>query len=154
VDLKRPACFLYSVLKPSPRSWLVWGAWILLAFGVVGAAWLAAGWTGNLDALRFLSVPTVLLAAATAGYSAFLFGQAEGRDFWQSPLVLPQLLVSAAAAGDATLLLAEAIGPRDAAALSVLGIWLMLALVVHGLTALIELFAYHASVDAARAARL
>ena len=41
------------------------------------------------------SMPAILLALATAGYSAFLFGQAEGRDFWQSPLVLPHLIVAA-----------------------------------------------------------
>ena len=153
-DLKRPERFLYIVLKPNLRSWLVWGAWILLAYGVIAAAWLVAGWSDNLDTLRLLSVPAMLLAAATAGYSAFLFGQAEGRDFWQSPLVLPQLLVSAAVAGDATLLLAAAVGPRDATALSVLGIWLVPALLAQGMTALIELFAYHPSVDASRAARL
>jgi Ni/Fe-hydrogenase subunit HybB-like protein len=40
-----------------------------------------------------------------AGYTAFLFGQAEGRDFWQSPLLLPILLVQALVAGTAALLL-------------------------------------------------
>ena len=33
---------------------------------------------------------TVLLAALTALYTAFLFGQAKGRDLWQSPLLGPE----------------------------------------------------------------
>ena len=41
----------------------------------------------------------MLFGAAGAGYTAFLFGQAEGRDFWQSPLLLPILLVQAVIAG-------------------------------------------------------
>ena len=36
-----------------------------------------------------------MLAAATAGYTAFLFGQCEGRDLWQTPLLLPTLLAQA-----------------------------------------------------------
>ena len=46
--------------------------------------------------LGVLAIPLVLLALGAAGYSAFLFAQAEGRDFWQSPLVLPHLLVGGA----------------------------------------------------------
>ena len=60
------------------------------------------------DAAR---LPVAALAAATAGYSAFLFGQAEGRDFWQSRLVLPHLVVSAFVAGCAALLLASIAWP-------------------------------------------
>ena len=43
-----------------------------------------------------------MLAAGTAGYTAFLFGQCEGRDLWQTPLLLPILLAQAIAAGGAT----------------------------------------------------
>ena len=39
--------------------------------------------------------------AATAGYTAFLFGQCEGRDLWQTPLLLPLLLARAVTAGAA-----------------------------------------------------
>jgi len=44
----------------------------------------------------------VLGAAATAGYTAFLFAQCEGRDLWQTPLLLPTLLAQAVTAGGAT----------------------------------------------------
>jgi formate-dependent nitrite reductase membrane component NrfD len=84
-DLKRPERFLYLLFKPNWRSWLVWGGWTLIAYGGVATLWLLAGILGRPQALVWLAVPVTLLALATAGYSAFLFGQAEGRDFWQSP---------------------------------------------------------------------
>jgi Fe-S-cluster-containing dehydrogenase component/formate-dependent nitrite reductase membrane component NrfD len=153
LDLKRPERFLYLLFKPNRRSWLVWGGWILLAFGAVGGCWLLAGWTGHVTALRMLAWPMLPLAAATAGYSAFLFGQAEGRDFWQSPLLLPHLLLAALVAGTATLLLAAwAVGSRAEATQS-LGVALWLALGANAIVLAAELFSFHATQDAARAAR-
>jgi len=111
LDLKRPERFLYVIFKPNPRSWLALGGFILFATGGLGTLWLLAGVVASLPALRVLSGPVAIVAAATAGYSAFLFGQAEGRDFWQSPLLLPHLLVAALVAGSASLLLvARALG--------------------------------------------
>jgi len=166
-DLKRPDRFAYILLKPNWRSWLVWGAWILMAFGAVGAIWLLDGFGGG-GPPGFLTVPAILLALAAAGYSAFLFGQAEGRDFWQSPMVLPHLVVAALVAGSAVLLLASialpdalpagAHGfPRRAVQWrvhSVLGPFLWLSLLVHGALLLIELTSRHPVQDVAVAARL
>ncbi|MCX2726766.1 polysulfide reductase NrfD [Thermomicrobium sp. 4228-Ro] len=104
-DLKRPERFWYLLLKPNPRSWLVWGGYILLVAGALAFAWAVAslfGWTGAQRALAWLALPGGI---AAAGYTAFLFGQAEGRDFWQSPLLFPALLAQAAVAGGAVLLL-------------------------------------------------
>src|SRR5205823_1478058 len=95
LDLKRPDRFLYVLFRSNPRSWLVRGSWILMADGGVAALWLLAGISGHGGLQATLVLPALLLGAATAGYSAFLFGQAEGRDFWQSPLLLPHLLVAA-----------------------------------------------------------
>ena len=56
------------------------------------ACWPRSGWLAGLVGrtpvapARCSPGPRLLVAAASAGYSAFLFGQAEGRDFWQSPL--------------------------------------------------------------------
>ena len=164
LDLKRPERFLYILFKPNWRSWLVWGAWILLAFGGAATAWLLAGLTGHYvpDAAR---LPVAALATATAGYSAFLFGQAEGRDFWQSPLVLPHLVVSAFVAGCAALLLASIAWPgtvplrgpatrRHVTVDDVLTPLLFMALLVHGALLLIEVLSRHPVRDAALAARL
>ena len=68
---------------------------------MVCAAWFVAGVVGSVGALQVLAAPAALLAAATAGYTAFLFGQCEGRDLWQTPLLLPTLLAQAVVAGGA-----------------------------------------------------
>ena len=98
-DLKRPERFLYIFRKPNPTSWLVRGSVVLTAFAALSAAWLVLGIliesgtvpsgpgstaAAALQALAALAVPGGALAA---GYTAFLFGQAEGRDLWQSPLL-------------------------------------------------------------------
>jgi Fe-S-cluster-containing dehydrogenase component/formate-dependent nitrite reductase membrane component NrfD len=167
LDLKRPERFLYILLKPNRRSWLVWGAWILIAFGAVQAAVLLAA-PGDRTIPWPLGLASALLALATAGYSAFLFGQAEGRDFWQSAVKLPHLMVAAVAAGSAALLaLAPGWTPLPATAdvfvlpgrpggppagrFAPLLVW---ALVAHALLVLLELLRRHPGRDAARAARL
>jgi Fe-S-cluster-containing dehydrogenase component/formate-dependent nitrite reductase membrane component NrfD len=156
-DLKRPERFAYIVLKPNWRSWLVWGAWILMAFGAAGAVWLTAGATARSELLHASLIPSMLLALATAGYSAFLFGQAEGRDFWQSPLVLPHLIVAAVLAGAATLSVAAAVAtPLNAEADPSATLWplLFLSLVAHGFLVGLEVLNRHAVHDAALAARM
>src|SRR3989441_6321447 len=48
-DLKRPDRFAFILFKPNRRSWLVWGAGILMAFGGVGATGPVAGVAGRGD---------------------------------------------------------------------------------------------------------
>jgi Fe-S-cluster-containing dehydrogenase component/formate-dependent nitrite reductase membrane component NrfD len=153
-DLKRPDRFYYILTKGNRRSWLVWGAWILMAYGAAGALWLFGGLTENHALLRLVAIPVILLAAASAGYSAFLFGQAEGRDFWQSPLLLPQLLVAAMVAGSASLMLAHLAVGGLPQRLPPLVMGFALSMVAHGVLLLAELFGSHANVDVARTARL
>ncbi len=100
-DLKRPERFYYLITRGNRRSWLVKGAAVLGAFAAVSAAWFVAGVAGSVGALQGLAAPAALLGLATAGYTAFLFAQCEGRDLWQSPLVLPTLLAQAVVAGGA-----------------------------------------------------
>ncbi len=154
LDLKRPERFLYLVFKPNPRSWLVLGGFILFAAGVLGTLWLLAGLIGNLVALHLLAWPMALVAAATAGYSAFLFGQAEGRDFWQSPLLLPHLLVAALVGGSASLLLAARVLGSASFIVGGLGLVLWASLLVSALVLGAELFGAHGTEEARRAARL
>jgi len=154
LDLKRPERFLYLLFKPNWRSWLVWGGWILMAHGLLGALWLAGGWRQSPGTLYLLAWPVLLVAAASAGYSAFLFGQAEGRDFWQSPLVLPHLFLAAVTAGCASLLLATIFFAGDPRVAQGLAGALWLLLVASALVLFAETLTTHASHDAARAARL
>jgi Fe-S-cluster-containing dehydrogenase component/formate-dependent nitrite reductase membrane component NrfD len=154
LDLKRPDRFHYILFKGNRTSWLVWGAWILMAYGLVGLLWLlgASGGAGGL--LRALALPAVLLAAATAGYSAFLFGQAEGRDFWQSPLLLPQLLLAAVASGAAALLIVGVVAGAEGSELRPLGWTMAAALVGTAILLFAELGTRHPSLEVARTARL
>lgn len=104
-DLHRPERFYYILLKPNPRSWLVVGTWILIAYSILAAIWLGLG-----VAVNGPMPPPIVAASAgagvcTAGYSAFLFAQAKGRDLWQSPLFLWHLLMQAIVAGAATMIL-------------------------------------------------
>jgi len=102
VDLKQPTRFHYLITKGNWSSWLVRGAYILMAFAAVCALWFLGGLTDSGGLLKVLAIPAVLTAAGTAGYTAFLFGQCEGRDLWQTPLLLPVLLAQAVTAGGAT----------------------------------------------------
>ncbi len=100
-DLKQPARFHYLIMKGNWSSWLVKGAYILMAFSAVCGLWWIGGLTETGGLLEILVVPAVLGAIGTAGYTAYLFGQCEGRDLWQTPLLLPVLLAQAVTAGGA-----------------------------------------------------
>jgi Fe-S-cluster-containing dehydrogenase component/formate-dependent nitrite reductase membrane component NrfD len=141
-DLKRPDRFWRVVLTPNFRSWLPWGAYILMAFGMVSLLWLV---TQN----AVVVLLGVLLGLAAAAYSAFLFGQAEGRDFWQSPLLLPQLLGAAVLAGAASLVLVSASLGASPALLKPLLVVVDVAM--FGVV-LLELYAPHTNKDVAAAA--
>jgi Fe-S-cluster-containing dehydrogenase component/formate-dependent nitrite reductase membrane component NrfD len=151
-DLKRPGRALFLVFKPNPTSWLVWGAYILGIFGLLEAAWFLAALFGMTDVLRWLFIPTLLFGAAGAGYTAFLFGQAEGRDFWQSPLLLPILLIQAIIAGASALgLLSWPLNAGNAIS-STLTIILLSAVTLHIFLIMIEVFGSHSNSHVATAA--
>jgi len=132
-DLKRPDRFYLLLTKPNLRSWLVLGSYILMGYGASLAAWLYYGMRDVFVPVELRAV-AALLGAGSAGYSAFLFAQAKGRDLWQSPAFFWHLLVHAIIAGTATLILASAVvGPdRGLAVLlsGVLGIFLFISLVM------------------------
>jgi Fe-S-cluster-containing dehydrogenase component/formate-dependent nitrite reductase membrane component NrfD len=105
-DLEHPLRFYMIFTRPHWRSWLVKGAFIIGAYGVLLAVQLVAGAAdlrGLVGMLAWIGVP---LAAATAAYTAYLFAQSKARDLWQNPLLAPQMLVQAVLAGGALLLLA------------------------------------------------
>ena len=108
-DLKQPRRFHYILTRPNWGSWLTRGAVILAAFAAIAAAWFLAGLLDASGAVKVLAIPGLLLGAATAGYTAYLFGQCEGRDLWQTPLLLPILLAQAVTAGAALFLLADVV---------------------------------------------
>ncbi len=148
VDLDRPDRFLYVLLKAQPRSWLALGGYILGVFG----AWVGLWWALRLLGLKALSDslawPGALLALAAAGYTAFLFGQCEGRDLWQSPVLLPHLLAEAVLAGAGVLLLGGPLGLLDASEAGLLRPVFLGALAVHAVLVGSEFFGPHPTAQA------
>ena len=151
-DLKRPDRAIFLVTKANPTSWLVWGGYILGIFGLIEAAWFVAALVGFSDVLRWLLIPAALFGAASAGYSAFLFGQAEGRDFWQSPLMLPILLVQAMVAGAASLGLLAWVLNVGSTLSNFFTVVLLIAVALHVLLVMIEVFGAHTNSHVAAAA--
>jgi len=119
-DLEKPMRFLYILMRPNWRSWLARGAIFLIGFSTVAAlftglelgAWMKVVPADLATAARpWLLISGIPLAIGAAIYTAFLFGQAEGRDLWQSPLLPVHLLVQATATGGAALLVVGAVLP-------------------------------------------
>jgi formate-dependent nitrite reductase membrane component NrfD len=124
-----------------------------MIFGALASVWLFQGITQGAISV-WIVWSTALFAVASAGYSAFLFGQARGRDFWQSPLLFWHLLIQAMIAGAAVLML---VGAFIGLSLSVF-YWLANLLVISLLAGLGTIFAEHflnrRSEEVARAADL
>ena len=146
-DLKQPKRFHFILFRPQWRSWLTRGAFILLIYGALLALnILLSALIPGAAIFRVAFYLTILFAAGSAVYSAFLFGQAKGRDFWQSPLFAVHLLVMAVLAGAATMI------SLDDAMAGISRI-LFVAIVSHGVVVAFDLMAVHSTNDAKIAAR-
>jgi len=107
-DLKQPWRFYYLFTKPQWGSWLVKGSMILLGFGLFASLWLLGGLLDSSSLITAVAIPAIIGGAGTAGYTAWLFGQCEGRDLWQTPILLPILVAQAVTAGAAALIIPAA----------------------------------------------
>lgn len=105
LDLGRPERFLKILFHPNTRSWLVKGAWILTAFGIVTTLALALRLLGIAAPAGILAWANVPIAVLTAGYSAWLFAQCRGRDLWIQPGLFALLSVRAVLLGAGAALL-------------------------------------------------
>jgi Fe-S-cluster-containing dehydrogenase component/formate-dependent nitrite reductase membrane component NrfD len=152
-DLKRPDRFYYLLTKSNPRSWLVLGGYILGGYGFFALLWLGYG-VFRYSPPPWIIGPSVLLALGAAGYTAFLFAQAKGRDLWQSRLFLWHLLVQALIAGSAALILIGFLLGSSPGVFWLLAKILSAALILSLAIMLGEIFLPHASEDARRAVNL
>jgi Fe-S-cluster-containing dehydrogenase component/formate-dependent nitrite reductase membrane component NrfD len=153
-DLTRRERFLQVLLRPQTGSWLTRGAYLLVTYtalcGLYALAELA-GIAPLCSATRWLAVAGGSLAAV---YTAFLFGQCEGRDLWQTPVLPLHLLVQGWLASAALLaLLAPWFGGAEPA-LQVAAAALTAGLALHFVTLATELLMPHATDTATYAARL
>jgi formate-dependent nitrite reductase membrane component NrfD len=158
-DLKKPGRFFFLLIKPNLNSWLTLGGYVLMIFGVLMAVWLVQMYREG-TVSPWVMWPAALFAIASAGYSAFLFAQARGRDFWQSPLLFWHLVVKAISAGAAVLILIgslELITPYQFMSPQMF-FWLINILVISLLAGLAmacgDLFMKHGSEEAIRASAL
>ncbi len=162
LDLERPERFLRIVFRAQWRSWLARGAFLLIGFSIVSTGWWIVELGGeqqwwNADIAVALRAPLLwlgaLLGLGTAVYTAFLFGQAEGRDLWQSTLLPFHLVVQAFLAGAATLLVVELVWHLSADVYDLARTTFVLAVVTDlGMLLGGEFGMPHASEAAARAA--
>ncbi len=99
-DLSQPKRFLNILLRPQWKSWVARGAYIMVAFTAVAGLWWLLEGAAQVGILPIETVATVRPFAAwivfpfalgVVIYTAFLLGQAEGRDMWQSNLLPFQL---------------------------------------------------------------
>jgi Fe-S-cluster-containing dehydrogenase component/formate-dependent nitrite reductase membrane component NrfD len=152
-DLKRPERFYYLFTRPNHGSWLVLGGYVLLLFGVATVVWFLAAVLGLDALLAWLAWLVLVPCALVAGYTAFLFGQAEGRDLWQSQWLLPHLLAQGVMAGAGAMAVFAVLFGVDAEGTALVARTFVVGAVLHLLVTGLDLFGSHASRNAAVAAR-
>ena len=123
-DLKRPDRFLYILTKSNPGSWLVKGAWILGVEAALVGIWFLFG-VFDVGLLEPAIWASAIVGLGVAGYTAFLFGQAEGRDLWQTPQLLWHMIGGSFAVGAGASLVA-ALAMEDLADAVPAFAWVML----------------------------
>ena len=149
-DLKRPERFWTILIRPQWRSWLARGAFIITAFGAALTAWIVLVIHGPGYGAAFLAPAIMILAALTAGYTAPLLGQCEGRDLWQTKLLLPQLLFHALTGGLAALVIVGLVAGLHPSRF--LGELLALFVLITGLLGAADAFLPHKTSNARAAA--
>jgi Fe-S-cluster-containing dehydrogenase component/formate-dependent nitrite reductase membrane component NrfD len=104
-DLSQPKRFLNILFYPQWKSWVARGAYIMVIFTAIAGLWwlFEAGAFWNILPAEFVaSIRTIAawivfpFALGVVIYTAFLLGQAEGRDMWQNNLLPFQLLSQSA----------------------------------------------------------
>jgi formate-dependent nitrite reductase membrane component NrfD len=141
-DLKQPARFHWIIFRPQWKSWLTRGAFILIGFGGLLSLCFLFHIIKPIEfVMRIIFPLTAFFGAASAVYSAFLFGQAKGRDFWQSPLFSIHLLAMAVVAATSWIIIFDDSTPLIYTILQV-------SLVAHGLLILFDLTTIHSTHDA------
>ncbi|MFK7936603.1 MAG: 4Fe-4S dicluster domain-containing protein, partial [Saprospiraceae bacterium] len=148
MDLDQPKRFFYVLLRPHWDSWLVKGGYTITLFGGLVTA-LAAALFFELDFLKpILNWITLFTAGLLAVYTAFLFAQAKGRDFWQSPSLALHMLVHSLMAGAAAFTIVALFTETSGDWMFYLKNMLLGAIAFNLLTILFELVTVHPTEDA------
>ncbi len=146
-DLDQPKRFLNVLFRPQWKSWLVKGGYSITIYGglltLIFASYIF-GWIEILPALKWIGG---LAAIFTAIYTAFLFAQAKGRDFWQSPSLALHMLVHSVMAGAAVFAIINFFWAMGEGSISFLKNTLYISLGLNLLTILFEITTPHPTSD-------
>jgi formate-dependent nitrite reductase membrane component NrfD len=147
-DLDRPDRFVNVLFRPQWKSWLVRGGYSITLYGgllaLLGAStWF--GWSALVGPLMWITAVTAIVVAI---YTAFLFAQAKGRDFWQSPTLAIHMLVHSIIAGASIFGILGLFIDSTEAWLSLLKMIIIIGLIINLFTMMLELTITHPTSDA------
>ena len=148
MDLDQPKRFAYVLLRPHWNSWLVKGAYAITVYGGLLALILGAQYFEFSLLLKPAYYITGIVAVIVAIYTAFLFAQAKGRDFWQSPTMAIHMLVHSVMAGIAVYFLITLATDYEMTWIKYLGVAGIISIVVNLFTMAVELTTTHPTQDA------
>jgi Fe-S-cluster-containing dehydrogenase component/formate-dependent nitrite reductase membrane component NrfD len=148
MDLGRPERFIYTLLRPQWKSWLTRGAYIITGYGGLLTAWVGLSYLGYSRVLPYIEPVLIALALMTAVYTAFLFAQAKGRDFWQSPMLGLHMILHAVMGGAAAMLVVDVFRPIGESFERLVLYVAVGSIILHLVTLAIELTMTHTTDDA------
>lgn len=154
MDLDQPKRFLYVLLRPQWKSWLVRGGYTisvyggLLTFLLVGQFLDLGAFTGVINWI------TAVFAILTAVYTAFLFAQAKGRDFWQSPTLALHMLVHSVMAGAALYGLLTVVEAAPDGWMGMIEVVFITSIAVNLVILTVELVTPHPTTDSKRVVKM
>jgi len=147
-DLDQPMRFAYVLLRPQWNSWLVRGGYAITVFGGLLTVW-AAGLFFEIPVLADIAMwVSAVSAILVAVYTAFLFAQAKGRDFWQSPTLPLHMFVHSVMAGAGALAIGNMLMAADGDWGGFLEYILVGTLVFNVILLVVELGTTHPTADA------
>lgn len=154
MDLGRPDRFLNVLFRPQWKSWLSRGAYIITAYGKILTLWFIASYFRLELLMKIIEPIAIVLALLTAVYTAFLFAQAKGRDFWQSPMLGLHMIIHSVMAGIAVFLVASPLLDVNIGVKMVLNFFAFATLSIHLISLAIELTTTHTTEDAHKTVKM
>jgi Fe-S-cluster-containing dehydrogenase component/formate-dependent nitrite reductase membrane component NrfD len=148
MDLDKPSRFLYVLLRPQWKSWLTRGGYAITLFGGLTFLWLISLFLNYPSITRVLFYLSSAAALPVAVYTAFLFAQAKGRDFWQSPTLALHMLIHSVMGGAAFISLTSILFPLDEELARLITTILPASLILNVVLMGIELTLSHPTQDA------
>tara|TARA_R110002050_G_scaffold300722_2_gene471882 strand:- start:21370 stop:23061 length:1692 start_codon:yes stop_codon:yes gene_type:complete len=152
MDLDQPKRFLYVLLRPQWDSWLVKGGYSISIYGALISFFGLAVYMEWKMVAEITVYLTAFFAVIVAIYTAFLFAQAKGRDFWQSPTLVFHMLIHSFMAGAATYMMVDAFIEIGISWNYFVEMVMKIAIIANLFVVLIELTITHPTTDAKKVA--